>query len=28
LVIPFDKPVIPTQPPYKDISCDPGVRVL
>jgi len=24
LVIPFDKPVIPTQPPYKDISCDPG----
>ena len=24
LVIPFDKPVISTQPPYKDISCDPG----
>jgi len=25
LVIPFDKPVISTQAPYKYISCDPGV---
>ena len=26
LVVQFDKPVISTQPPFKDISCDPGVR--